>query len=132
MVVQKTVYYSSSLVSVLIQVLGFKYSADYIITVIDRILKEDFPSLSKFLFYYNVENVSGDDYDMEVVAGTIFKMEQCIRAKLRAAGATSKEKAVTSQEANFDMQEQNWLSYSAGGLFAVVKKTEDKRYYIAA
>jgi hypothetical protein len=76
--------------------------------------------------------LSGDDCDMEVVSGTIFKMEQCIRAKLRAAGATSKEKAVTIQEAHFDMQEQNWLSYVAGGLFAVVKKTEDKRYYIAA
>jgi hypothetical protein len=118
--------------SVLIQVLGFKYSADYIIIVIDRILEEYFPSLSKFLFYYNVENVTGDDYGMEVVAGTIFKMEQCIRAKLRAAGATSREKAVTIQEANFDMQEQNWLNYIAGGLFAAVKKTEDKRYYIAS
>jgi hypothetical protein len=38
-------------------VLGFKYSADYIIIVIDRILEEYFPSLSTFLFYYNVRNV---------------------------------------------------------------------------
>ena len=68
---------------------------------------------------------------MEVVSGTIFKMEQSIRAKLLAVGATSKVKAVTIQEANLDMQEQNWLDYVAGGLFAIVKKTEDKRYYVA-
>jgi hypothetical protein len=69
---------------------------------------------------------------MEVVSGTIFKMEQCIIAKLLAAGAISREKAVTIQEAQFDMQEQNWLNYIAGGLFAEVKKTADKRYYITA
>jgi outer membrane lipoprotein SlyB len=74
----------------------------------------------------------GDCCDMEVVSGTIFKMEQSIRAKLLAAGAISREKAVTIQEANFDMQEQNWLNYIAGGLFANVKKTTDRRYYIAA
>jgi len=69
---------------------------------------------------------------MEVVSGTIYKMEQCIRAKLLAAGAISKEKAVTIHEAHFDMQEQNWLNYIAGGFLAAVKKTKDKRYYIAA
>jgi len=74
----------------------------------------------------------GGDCDMEVVSGTIYKMEQYIRAKLLAAGAISREKAVTIQEAHFDMQEQNWLNYIAGGLFANVKKTADKRYYIAA
>ena len=68
---------------------------------------------------------------MEVVSGTIFKMEQSIRAKLLAVGATSRVKAVTIQEADLDMQEQNWLDYVAGGLFAIVKKTEDKRYYVA-
>jgi len=76
--------------------------------------------------------LSGGDCVMEVVSGTIYKMEQCIRAKLLAAGANSREKAVTIQEAHFDMQEQNWLNYIAGGLFANVKKTADKRYYIAA
>jgi outer membrane lipoprotein SlyB len=79
-----------------------------------------------------LEMLSGGDCDMEVVSGTIYKMEQCIRAKLLAAGAISREKAVTIQEAHFDMQEQNWLNYIAGGLFANVKKTADKRYYIAA
>lgn len=68
---------------------------------------------------------------MEVVSGTIFKMEQSIRAKLLAVGATSRVKAVTIQEADLDMQEQNWLYYVAGGLLAIVKKTEDKRYYVA-
>jgi len=37
---------------------------------------------------------------------------------------------VTIQEARFDMQEQNWLAYVAGGLFADVKKTTERRYYI--
>ena len=69
---------------------------------------------------------------MEGASGTVFKMEQCIRAKLLAVGANSKDKAVTIQEAHFDMQEENWLRYIAGGLFAVVKKTKDKRYYTAA
>jgi hypothetical protein len=72
----------------------------------------------------------GDDSGVEVVSGTIFKMEQSISAKLLAARAISREKAVTIQEANFDSQEQNWLNYIAGGLFADVKKTADKRYYI--
>jgi len=45
-------------------------------------------------------------------------------------GAVSKEKAVTVQEADLDVQERNWLVYIAGGLFSKVKKTKDKRYYI--
>lgn len=68
---------------------------------------------------------------METVSVTFFKMEQNIRAKLLAVDATSKGKAVTIQEADLDMQEQNWLDYVAGGLFASVKKTKDKRYYVA-
>jgi hypothetical protein len=55
---------------------------------------------------------------MEGASGTVFKMEQGIKAKLVAAGATSEAKAVTSQEADLDMQEENWLGYVAGGLFA--------------
>jgi len=68
---------------------------------------------------------------MEVVSGTVYKMEQNIRAKLLTVDATSKVKAVTIQEADLDMQEQNWLDYVAGGMFASVKKTKDKRYYVA-
>jgi hypothetical protein len=67
---------------------------------------------------------------MEVVSGTVFKMEQGIRAKLVAAGANSEANAVTIQEADFDMQEENWLGYVAGGLFATIKKKGNK-YYVA-
>ena len=66
---------------------------------------------------------------MEAASGTIFRMEQSIKAKLVAAGATSEEKAVTIKEADFDMQEENWLGYVAGGLFATVKK-KSYRYYV--
>jgi hypothetical protein len=65
---------------------------------------------------------------MEVVSGTIFKMEQGIKAKLEAAGATSEAKAVTIQEADLDMQEENWLGYVAGGFLATVKKKGNKYY----
>jgi hypothetical protein len=68
---------------------------------------------------------------MAVVSGVLFAMQESIRAKLLAVGATSIEKAATVQEAHLDIQEQNWLHYIAGGLFAVVKKTEGKRYYVA-
>jgi hypothetical protein len=44
--------------------------------------------------------------------------------------AISEDDAVTIREANFDMQELNWLDYVAGGLFAEIKKTADRRYYV--
>ncbi len=65
-------------------------------------------------------------------SGLIFKMEYRIRAKLEAVGATSIDKAVTIEEADFNLQELNWLGYLAGGLVSEVKKTKDKRYYINA
>ena len=68
---------------------------------------------------------------MEASSGTIFAMQQRIIVKLLATGATSRKKAVTVQEAHLDMQEQNWLHYVAGGLTSKVKKTKDKRYYVA-
>ncbi len=68
---------------------------------------------------------------MEVVSGVLFSMEESIRTKLLAAGATSKEKAVTAQEAHLDVQEQNWMHYIAGGMFARVKKTAANLYYVA-
>lgn len=67
---------------------------------------------------------------MEEVLKTIFEMQERIVSKLKAAGADSQDKAVTAQEADFDVPEQNWLNYIAGGLFALVKKTQDKRYYV--
>jgi hypothetical protein len=69
-------------------------------------------------------------YGMEAFSGTLFAMRMRIIDKLLKAGATSKEKAVTAREAHFDMQEQNWLCYIAGGFLASVKKTKDKRYYV--
>jgi hypothetical protein len=67
---------------------------------------------------------------MEKTSTTFLKMEYSIRDKLRSVGATSKDKAVTIEEANLNMQELNWLSCIAGGMFAHVKKTKNKRYYV--
>jgi hypothetical protein len=68
---------------------------------------------------------------MEEASKTLFEMQQRIASKLTAVGANSIEKAVTAIEADLDVPEQNWLGYIAGGLFARVKKTQDKRYYVA-
>jgi hypothetical protein len=51
-------------------------------------------------------------------------------AKIRKAGATSREKAVTIEEAELDLQEQQWLNYFAGAFLDEIKRTEDKKYYI--
>ena len=51
-------------------------------------------------------------------------------AKIEKAGATSIEKAVTVEEAELDLQEQQWLKYFAGAFLDKIKKTEDKRYYV--
>ena len=67
---------------------------------------------------------------MNACSGTVYAMQQRIIAKLLETDATSTIKAVTAQEAQLDMQEQNWLHYVAGGLNSKVKKTKDKRYYI--
>ncbi len=67
---------------------------------------------------------------MEVVSGVLFGMEERIRVKLIAAGATSHEKAVTAEQAKLDMQEANWIHYIAGGMFAGVKKTAANLYYV--
>ena len=68
---------------------------------------------------------------METCGGTIFAIQQRIIVKLLATGATSIEKAASALEAHFDMQEQNWLCYVAGGFASKVKKTKDKRYYVS-
>jgi hypothetical protein len=57
-------------------------------------------------------------------------MRQRIVNKLEKAGATSIQKAVTTEEAKFDLQEQQWLGYFAGGFLSKVKKTQDRRYYV--
>jgi hypothetical protein len=63
-------------------------------------------------------------------SGLVFKMQYKIKNKLEAVGATSREKAVTIEEAGFNLQERNWLNYVAGGLVSKVRKTRDKRYYV--
>ena len=68
---------------------------------------------------------------METTSGIVFAIEAGIKIKLKAIGATSKEKAATSKQAQFNMQEKNWLDYIAGGMFAGVKKTRDGRFYTA-
>jgi hypothetical protein len=68
---------------------------------------------------------------MEESSRIVFEMQERIATKLKAVGANSSDKAVTAQEADLDSPEQNWLNYIAGGLFAMVKKTQDKRYYVA-
>ena len=45
-------------------------------------------------------------------------------------GATSKDKALTSKQANFNLEELRRINYIASGMFAKVKKTSDNRYYI--
>ena len=47
-----------------------------------------------------------------------------------AIGATSRETAATTQQAHFSMKEINWIDYIAGGMFAMIKKTGDGRFYV--
>jgi hypothetical protein len=67
---------------------------------------------------------------MEATSGILFAVEAGIRSKLVSIGAISKEKAATSQQANFSTKEENWIDYIAGGMFATVKKTRDRRFYV--
>ncbi len=69
---------------------------------------------------------------MSAISGTMYGVEESITNKLIAARATSRDKAVSPDEANLDAQEQNWLPYIAGGLFARVKKTAGNLYYVQA
>ena len=64
------------------------------------------------------------------LSGFQFKMHYKILHKLRKAGATSEDRAVTIGEAELDFQEQMWLDYFAGVFLGRIKKTENQRYYI--
>jgi len=64
------------------------------------------------------------------LSGLPFKMNYRIISKLERAGATSIDKAVTIEEADFDMQEQQWLNYFAGAFLERIKKTKNQRYYV--
>ena len=57
-------------------------------------------------------------------------MQYRIVSKIKKAGATSIENAVTIGEAELDMEELQWLNYFAGAFLGEIKKTTDKRYYI--
>ena len=67
---------------------------------------------------------------MEATSGIHFAIEAGIKEKLSSVGAISRKKAVTCQQANFSMQEQNWIDYIAGGMFAKVKKDGTGRFYV--
>lgn len=67
---------------------------------------------------------------MEKSSGIIYAIEARLRSKLVSLGATSKDKALTSKQANFNLEELRWIDYIAGGMFAKVKKTVDGRFYV--
>jgi hypothetical protein len=67
---------------------------------------------------------------MGAMYGTEFVMENRLIRKFEKAGATSKERAVTFQEAKLDIKEQYWLEYFAGVFLGKIKKTENHLYYI--
>jgi hypothetical protein len=64
------------------------------------------------------------------LSGFQFIMRYRIVSKIEQAGGTSREKAVTVEEAGLDLQERGWLPYFAGVFLGRIKKTEDNRYYI--
>jgi hypothetical protein len=57
-------------------------------------------------------------------------MHHRIISKIEKAGATSRENAVALEDANFDIQELQWLEYFTGSFQNGLKKTKDNRYYI--
>ena len=67
---------------------------------------------------------------MEATSGILYAVKERIRSKLVSMGATSQDKAATSQQARFSMKEVNWIDYIAGGMFAEIKKTGDGRFYV--
>jgi hypothetical protein len=64
------------------------------------------------------------------LSGIHFVVRHRIVSKFRKAGATSKAKAVTAEEAGLDLQEQLWLNYFAGVFLDEIKKAGSKRYYV--
>ena len=80
------------------------------------------------LFFGRI-HFSGCQQEMSM-SGIQFKMQQRLIRKFMKAGATSKEKAVTVEEAKLDEQETYWLDYFAGVFLGKIKRTEDHRYYV--
>ena len=62
--------------------------------------------------------------------GLEFEMQHKITRKLEKAGATCIEKAITSEDAQLNEQEEYWLGYFAGVFLGKIKKTINNRYYI--
>ena len=67
---------------------------------------------------------------MGAMYGTEFVMEHRLVRKFEKARATSKERAVSFEEAKLDIKEQYWLEYFAGVFLGKIKKTENHLYYI--
>ena len=79
--------------------------------------------------FHEFEARDGGVYDL-ALSGIQFVMQYKIVSKLEIAGATSEERAVTIEKADFTPEEQQWLTYVTGGFFSRVRKTRDRRYYI--
>ncbi len=67
---------------------------------------------------------------MEATSGILYAIQAGIRSKLVAIGAISRETAATTQQAHFSIKEINWIDYIARGMFATIKKTGDRRFYV--
>jgi len=63
-------------------------------------------------------------YDLSLSAFHFITLHIII-SKIERAGATSKEKAVTIEEAESDLQERQWLNYFAGAFLSEIKKTKN-------
>lgn len=71
----------------------------------------------------------GEIHDLSL-SGFQFIMRHRIISKIERAGGTSKDKAVSIEEAELDLQERQWLNYFAGVFLGEIKKTDDEKYYI--
>ena len=65
-----------------------------------------------------------------MAGGIVEKVRLSIIDKLTSAGASSRENAVTPDEANLTLSERRWLIYVVGGMTSKVRKTADYRYYL--
>jgi hypothetical protein len=67
---------------------------------------------------------------MYSIGGVAERMKIGIFIKLKAAGAFSREKAVTPKEAKLTPSESNWIVYFAGGITSKIRKTREGKFYI--
>lgn len=64
------------------------------------------------------------------MSGIQFKMRYKLIHKLEKMGATSKDRALTCEEARFGVKETWWIDYFAGEFLGKIKKTKNHRYYV--